>query len=142
MRDLSSCYRLIRLFEGCKLHAYKDSVGVDTIGYGTTVGVHPGMAITQQQAEHLLEMDVAHRAAQLATWIHVPVSDNQMSAIISLAYNIGMHAIYHSRLLTDINAGQPKAVCAKDFLSWTHAGGRVLPGLTNRRKAEAAIFVS
>ncbi len=142
MRDLTKCYKLLREFEGCVLHAYQDSVGVWTIGYGTTLGVHAGMTITLAQAEHLLEIDVQHRAAQLAIWVKSSITDNQMCALISLAYNIGMKAIFHSKLLADINSGMPKEVCAHDFMSWTHAGGHILPGLVNRRKAESEIFVS
>lgn len=142
MRDLTQAFKMIRAFEGLRLHAYQDSGGVWTIGYGTTLGVHPGMVISATQAESLMEIDVRHRADQLAKWIHVIVSDNQMSALVSLAYNIGMGAIFHSKLLADINAGLPKKKCAEDFGSWIHAGGQVLPGLVRRRKEEAAIFVA
>lgn len=142
MRDLGKAFGMIRQYEGFRARAYQDSVGVWTIGYGTTAGVHSGMVITQAQAETLMEMDVKHRAEMLASWIQVPVTDNQMSAMISLAYNIGMLGIHHSRLLADINAGLSKQQCAKDFASWVHAGGHTLPGLVARRKAEAAIFVS
>lgn len=142
MRDFTECYKMIREFEGCKLHAYQDSVGVWTVGFGTTLGVHPGMVITLAQAENLMEIDVQHRASQLAAWIHVPVTDRQMDALVSLAYNIGLMGVYHSRLLADINVGLAKQECAKDFMSWVHAGGRVLSGLVTRRKREAEIFVS
>lgn len=141
-RDLTQAYKIIRQFEGCRLHAYQDSVGVWTIGFGTTLGVHPGQTITPAQAESLLEIDVQHRAAQLAGWIHVPVTDNMMSAMISLAYNIGMGGIYHSRMLADLNGGAPKKQVAQDFMSWIHAGGHVVQGLVNRRKEEMAIFLA
>lgn len=142
MRDLGKALGMLRQYEGLRLRAYQDSIGVWTIGYGTTLGVHPGMVITKEQAESLLEIDVKHRAELLGSWIHVPVTDNQMSAMISLAYNIGMKAIHHSRLLTHVNAGLSKKECAKDFMSWVHAGGQILPGLITRRKAEAVIFIA
>jgi lysozyme len=144
-RDLSQAYGLIRKWEGCRLTAYPDPAtgGAPwTIGYGSTVGVHPGMHITLAQAESLMEMDVQHRSAQLSQWIHVPVSDNELCAIISLAYNVGLGAVYHSQLLADLNAGKPPKAVSQDFMHFIHAAGHVMQGLVNRRKDEISIFLS
>ncbi len=141
MRDLTLCYALIRRFEGCRLKAYQDQVGVWTIGYGTTEGVHSGMVIDQQTAESLMEKDVQYRAQLLTEWITVPVSDNEMDAMISLAYNIGLHAFHRSHLLFNLNSGHPKLQVADNFLSWIYAGGRVNQGLVNRRGVERSTFL-
>jgi len=143
MRDLSKAYALIRLFEGCVLHAYQDVVGVWTIGYGTTDGVRPGMVIDKETAELMMEKDVQHRLSVIGDWITAPqVTDNEISAILSLVYNIGLKAFHHSQLLYHLNSGDPKAEVAQHFMSWIHAGGRIIPGLVNRRKAEMAVFLS
>lgn len=145
MTDLTEAFKILRQYEGLKLTSYQDSVGVWTIGYGSTMvnGAHvtPGMRCTMAEAESWLEADVNVRAAKLAEWIHVPVTGHMLSAIISLAYNIGMGAIYHSRMLADLNAGRDKQVVANDFMSWIHAGGHVVQGLINRRRQEVAIFL-
>lgn len=140
--DLTKAFELIRKFEGLRLHAYQDSVGVWTIGYGTTDGVHSGMIITAALAESLMEADVKQRAAMIESWLEVNVTGNEMSAMISLAYNIGMKAFHHSEVLTFLNDGQTKEACAKQFMNWVHAGGKILPGLVTRRAAEKAVFLT
>jgi GH24 family phage-related lysozyme (muramidase) len=141
-RNLSKAYGLIRLFEGLRLKAYQDVVGVWTIGYGTTAGVHPGMVITRDQAEAMMQQDVQARAKMILNWISVDVTDNELSAMISLAYNIGLVGFHHSHLLADLNAGKDKRIVAADFMAWVHAGGHVVPGLVTRRKEETQVFLS
>lgn len=138
---------LIKGFEGLRLTAYQDSVGVWTIGYGTTaaagVGIKPvaGMKITEAQAEAYLRAAVDKFAAQIKPLIHVPVTDNQFGACVSLAYNIGPGAFATSSVLRKLNDGDyPGAASA--FALWNKAGGHVLQGLVNRRAAEAALFNS
>ena len=136
---------LIKSFEGLRLTAYQDSVGVYTIGYGTTaaagVGIKPaaGMTITQADAERYLVAALAKFGAQIAPLITYPLSPNAFGACLSLAYNIGPGNFARSTVLRKINEGDlPGAAAA--FASWNKAGGKVLPGLTRRRAAEAALF--
>lgn len=138
---------LVKEFEGLRLQAYQDSVGVWTIGYGTTaaagVGIAPkaGMKITEADAEHYLRAGLEKFAAQVAPLIKVPVTGNEFGACLSLAYNIGPGAFARSSVLRKLNAGD-KAGAAKAFALWNKAGGKVLAGLTRRRAAEAALFLS
>jgi lysozyme len=144
--DLSKAFALIRKFEGLVLHAYQDSVGIWTIGYGTTHidgrPVTAGMTCTREQAESWMEGEATECANKIRAWLKHPVTDNEVSAMISLSYNIGQSALYHSSLLASINAGQPKQVSASHFMSWVHAGGHILPGLVTRRREEEAVFLS
>lgn len=134
--------RLIKKFEGCKLHAYQDVVGVWTIGWGSTAGVTPGMVITQEQADSMMLVDVEHRAIAIQKMVHPVINDNEICALISFAYNVGLNALHHSHLLTYLNAGEPKLKIAAEFLKWDHAGGRVFAGLTRRRHEEANLFLA
>lgn len=137
---------LIKEFEGFRAKAYRDSVGVWTIGYGTTaaagVGVtpHEGMTITKAEAERYLKVTVDKFAAQILPKIKVPVSDNQFAALVSLAYNIGPGAFAKSTVLRLLNAGDVSGA-ADAFRMWNKAGGKVLAGLTRRREAERALFL-
>lgn len=138
---------LIKEFEGFRAEAYKDAVGVWTIGYGTTamagVGIKPraGMKITEQQAEAYLLKTVEKFAAQIVPSIKKPTNDNEFGAMVSLAYNIGPGAFKRSSVLRHFNAGD-KAKAADAFLMWDKAGGKVLRGLVRRREAERALFLS
>ncbi len=138
---------LIKEFEGCKLTAYTDSVGVWTIGYGTTaaagLGITPkaGMTITQAEAERLLLAGLGKFAAKIRPLFTKPINDNEFGAFLSLAYNIGPGAFAKSSALRKFNAGD-KAGAADAILLWDKAGGKVLRGLQRRRRAERALFLA
>jgi len=135
---------LIQRFEGCKLTAYPDpGTGGDpwTVGWGATgPGIKPGVKWTQAQADERLRDDVAHFAAKVAPLVKVQTTHAQMAALISLAYNIGVGALSGSTLLRKLNAGDYRGA-AEQFARWNRAGGKVMRGLTNRRNAEAALFL-
>lgn len=138
---------LIKQFEGCKLTAYQDIVGVWTIGYGTTamadVGIVPakGMTITQERAEDLLRLGVDKFAATVNALITAKVNANEFGACVSLAYNIGPNAFAKSTVLRELNAGH-KDKAAAAFRMWNKAGGQVVKGLVNRREAEIKLFLT
>ena len=138
---------LIKEFEGLELSAYKDPVGIVTIGYGTTaaagVGITPrmGMSITESEAEWYLQKAVAKFEAQILPLITVKASENEKAAFVSLAYNIGPTAFKRSSALRHFNAGD-KAKAAASILLWNKAGGKVLKGLVRRREAEKALFLT
>lgn len=142
MDPLAPALDLIKHWEGCVLHAYQDSVGVWTIGYGTTKGAKPGMVISKEKAVQLLMIDVAACSAAVAKYVKVQITNHEMCALISLSYNIGTGALSKSTLVKKLNAGRPRVEVADEFLRWVHAGGRVLQGLVNRRKAERLVFLT
>lgn len=130
---------LIREFEGLRLTAYQDAVGVWTIGYGTTRGVKKGQKITDAQAEELLREDVARFEPEVLRLVKVPLSQSQFDALVSFAYNLGSKNLGGSTLLRMLNAGDYKGA-AGQFERWNKAGGKVLAGLTRRRAAERKLF--
>jgi GH24 family phage-related lysozyme (muramidase) len=138
---------LIKQFEGCKLTAYQDIVGVWTIGYGTTamadVGIVPakGMTITQDRAEDLLRMGVDKFAATVNALITAKVNANMFGGCVSLAYNIGPNAFAKSTVLRELNAGNFEKAAAA-FQMWNKAGGVVSKGLVRRREAERQLFMT
>lgn len=127
-------------FEGCRLVAYQDQVGVWTIGYGHTgSGVVSGLSITQDQAEDLLTSDVAASAAYVNAAVTVELQQNEFDALVDFVFNLGRGAFAGSTLLKNLNAGQFDAAAAQ-FDLWDHAGGQVVAGLLRRRQAEQAMF--
>jgi len=132
---------LLKAFEGLQLIAYQDSVGVWTIGYGTTSGVRPGMQITEQQAVEFLRRDVSKFEQDVARLVEVPLTSDQFSALVVFVYNLGSGSLEQSTLLKLLNQGNIQGA-ADQFLRWNKAGGQVLAGLTRRRNAERALFLS
>lgn len=132
---------LIKSFEGCQLTAYRCPAGVWTIGYGSTgPQVIPGKKITQLEAEGLLRSDLK-RFEQGVSALGVELNENQFSALVSLAFNIGVENLRRSTLVKDLRAGD-FASAADQFLVWDKAHGRSLPGLVRRRAAERKLFLA
>ncbi len=130
---------LIKEFEGCRLDAYKDVVGVWTIGYGSTgPHVHPGDHITVQEAEALLQADL-ERFELAVDKAAAPATDNQFAAMVVLSFNNGVSAFLRSTVLREHQA-RHYDLAAKAFMMWNRAGGRELAGLTRRRAAEADLY--
>lgn len=125
----------IATHEGYRSEAYKDTVGVPTIGFGETAGVKMGDKTTPERAlVQLLESTEKHADA-IRQCIHVPLYQHEFDAYISLAYNIGTGAFCKSTLVKKLNQGDYTGSC-NEIRRWNKAGGKVLPGLVKRREAE------
>jgi GH24 family phage-related lysozyme (muramidase) len=129
--------------EGERLVAYRDSVGIPTIGFGHTAGVRMGMTISHQQALEMLRSDVAAHRAGLHRYftpvtIEVRLPPTRDAAYTSTAFNCGVAAIGKSTATRRLNAGNIAGGC-EALTWWKSAGGRVLRGLFERRKREQAL---
>lgn len=139
----------IKNFEGCSLTAYPDpgTGGAPwTIGYGWTHPVDgkpikPGMTIKQETADRLLKTGLVSYENDVLKMAKVKLTQGQFDALVSFAYNVGSRALSTSTLLKKLNDGDIKGA-ADEFLRWNKAGGKVLNGLTRRREAERALFLS
>jgi len=131
--------RLTESFEGDRLTAYQDQVGVWTIGYGHTAGVCEGMTCTQEQAEAWLQQDIAWAVSVVNKYITVPVTQGEFDAMVDFTFNLGAGRFAHSRLLQLVNAGDLTGA-ANEFEKWDYAGGHVVAGLLRRRQAEKDLF--
>lgn len=126
--------------EGLRLKAYRDSVGVWTIGVGHTsmAGpplVQPGMTITREQADNILTRDLNLFEGAVNDSVRVPLSQGQFDALVSLAFNIGTMGFRKSTVVRRLNAGNYRGA-ADAFLMWNKPA--VLIG---RRKAERKQFL-
>lgn len=132
-------------FEGCKLEAYQCSAKMWTIGWGNTYyqdkrSVNQGDKITQQQADELFEMIMNEFSMMVRKVLKKEISENKFSAIVCLAYNIGMGNLKASTLLKKVNINPDDPTIPREFLRWNKAGGKVLNGLTRRRQAESDLY--
>ena len=140
MTALAHAIALIKRWEGCRLVAYKCPAGIWTIGWGSTgPGITEGVRWTQAQADERLARDVEKFMVGVRKLLRRPVTEAQLGAMTSLAYNIGIGAFGSSTLLRLFNAGQTDLAAAQ-FAVWRRAGGKVLQGLVNRRADERRVF--
>jgi lysozyme len=131
--------QIIKDSEGLRLEAY-NAGGKWYIGYGHARTARSGMKITEAQAEALLREDVKDAEDGVRKAVTVPVNRNQFSAMVSLAYNLGVGGFGHSTVLAAVNAGDYEGA-ADAFLNHNKAGGKVLEHLTMRREKERALFL-
>lgn len=142
MRINDTGLALIKQFEGCKLKAYKDLVGVWTIGYGHTGGVSEGDELADEgEASELLEEDLTRFEDGVENLLPCDVNSNQFSALVCFAYNVGLGNLAKSTLLDKVSKLDWEGAAA-EFLRWNRAGGKVVAGLTRRRQAESNLFRS
>jgi GH24 family phage-related lysozyme (muramidase) len=142
---------LIQQFEGCAkkqkdgtFAAYPDpgTGGAPwTIGWGTTgKDIAKGLVWTQAQCDARFASDTAAFAAQVATLVgKAKTTGHQFDAMVCFAYNVGLGNLGKSSLLKKHIAGDYPGAAA-EFGKWNKAAGKVLPGLTKRRAAEAALY--
>jgi lysozyme len=131
---------LIKTFEGCKLFAYRDSVGVPTIGYGHVKGVKMGMSITQKQAEEFLKSDIKP-VERLLNGMGINYTQNQFDALTSWIFNLGEGNFKKSTMYKNIVARKSDIEITDQMVKWVNAGGKPLAGLKRRRVAEANMFL-
>lgn len=138
----------IRVEEGLRLRAYPDPATGGkpwTIGYGFTFyrdgdPVRPGDELTKAQAEAMLIAMASDLAAEIIALVRVPLTQNQLDALVLFVWNIGLPQFRASTMLRLLIAGD-FAGAAEQFERWKYAAGRVNPVLVERRKRERAMFL-
>jgi lysozyme len=128
--------------ESCELTAYQDGGGVWTIGYGATgPGITKGTVWSQDQADNDLASRLNVIEAALTKKIgQLGLSIQQMAALISLAYNVGVYGVLNSTLLKFV-MNRDWLPAARSFISWDKDNGKEIKGLLIRRLQEATIFL-
>jgi lysozyme len=131
---------LTKNFEGLRLTAYQDVAGVWTIGYGH-VGPEAceGKTITEVDADSLLRLDLWEAVVSVNHAVTATISQNQFDAMVDFCFNAGRGNFVQSTLLRKVNVCDFAGAEAQ-FELWVYAGGKVVPGLVRRRKAEAEMF--
>jgi GH24 family phage-related lysozyme (muramidase) len=137
--------KLIKSFESLRLNAYKDPVGIWTVGYGHTgPDVYPGLKISKEDAEQLLAEDLREFEDATRELIAVPLNNDQFAAVVSFAFNAGKGALKGSTLRKKLNRKDYQGA-ADEFPKWVYGtikGKKILlPGLVRRRAQERNLFL-
>ena len=132
---------LIKKFEGLRLKAYKCSANVLTIGYGHTGEVKETDKITLEEADSLLEKDIAKFEEYVSDNVIVKLNQSQFDALVAWTFNLGPGNLRESTMLKKLNS-EDYASVPSEMKRWNKAGGKTLDGLIRRRKAESLLFES
>lgn len=138
---------IIKKFEGLRLTSYLCPAGVWTIGYGSTFyengsKVQEGEKITIDRADGLLINTVHLFEKSVKGLVKSSINENQLGALTSFAFNLGVGNFKASTLLKKVNKNPSDPMIRDEFMKWNKAGGKVLNGLTRRREAEANLYFS
>lgn len=134
---------LVKQFEGLTFKAYPDpgTRGAPyTVGYGHTEGVFKDTIVDSDTVERLLALDLRKTCNAVLKYVTVPLSDNELAALISFTFNVGAGAFSKSTLVRFLNEGK-RQEAADQFLRWDKAAGKQMPGLVRRRAAERDLFL-
>lgn len=132
--------------EGVRLKAYKDVVGIPTIGVGFTYypgtgkKVEMGDTITQGQCDDIFTHIISTYEQAVTDAVKITLNQHQFNALVSFTFNVGTAAFKNSTLLKLINANASEDAITNQFLLWKKAGGKVVEDLLERRKREAALY--
>jgi len=147
--DFNKFLNRLVMFEGLRTKAYKDSVGIYTIGIGSIrhpdgTPVKQGDVITEKQAYEWAEVEARYMFKQLLGMLKVEQSESQLIALLCLMYNIGTAGLKSSSVLKSINEKKPVTEIETNWMKWnkgTVNGQKVeLKGLTVRRKSEFNLY--
>jgi lysozyme len=158
MRTSAHGVALIASFEGFLREPYADPAGFATVGYGHLIarrGVtaadrratwiegqeRPGR-LTPREGRRLLARDLARDAEPAIRRLALPLRQHQFDALASFVFNLGAGAIGPDTGVGRALRAHRWDAVADELLRWDKAGGRTLPGLTRRRRAERRLFRS
>lgn len=151
MRASQKGVDFIKRHEALRLHAYKDAVGVWTIGYGHTLTAKQGMIITEAEAECFLRQDLRTAEDEINRHL-LPLKQHQFDALASFVFNVGIgrpeghrfgpSGFAGSTLLKRLKMDVNHPDIASQFNRWIYGGGKILPGLVRRRKEEANLYIN
>lgn len=148
MKPSNVCVEFIKEYESLRLKAYKDAVGVWTIGWGTIQypngkRVKQGDTCTEAQAYEYLMYEINTKSIAIQHhFFNVAINQNMFDALVSFTYNLGVGALAKSTLLKKVKANPQDPAIRAEFNRWVNGGGKKLPGLVRRRKAEADLYFS
>ena len=162
---------LMHQFEGCRNKPYLCPAHIWTIGYGhvlyqeqirlpmmrpegkTTADIaiirkemplkpEDSRVWSKKEIEELFEADVASFERGVLRLVPGVVGrQGSFDALVSISFNFGLGNLQRSTIRMKANRGDWEGA-AEAFMVWTKGGGKELPGLVRRRKAEKALFLS
>lgn len=132
---------LIKKYEGFSSQAYKCPAGIWTVGWGHTGrDINKDTILTREEAELMLKKDVANLQEQILFLLDDKPTTNELDALTSLCYNVGLGAFKKSRLLKRINLKENGELIAKEWIEFNKVNGKVVKGLLRRRAEEICLY--
>lgn len=147
-KAVGAAIKLIKKWEGFMPEPYLCPAGVPTIGYGSTFyedGEEVKLTdekVDRDRAYLILLHHVKDVEAQVKSVLKKEVTDNQLGALTSFTYNLGIGNFRDSTLLLFINVNPCDENVPIQLRRWNKAGGKVLKGLVNRREEEVELYLS
>jgi lysozyme len=152
------CIEQIKKDEGVRNRPYQCPALLWTIGVGHVIDPNHAkvpladrkqlpipagwdMVLSAEEIDEILRKDLARFEAGVLRLIKVPLTQGQFDALVSFSFNVGLGNLQNSTLRMKVNRSEFEAA-AEQFLVWTKAGGKVLPGLVKRRTHEKEMFES
>lgn len=139
---------MVKHFEGWIPTAYDDPVKLCTIGYGHLIAMKSckdidlgkfSKELSEVEGAALLEDDMIGARLAVQSLVKTELNDEQFGALASFVFNVGKGNFQKSTMLSLINEGGFEAA-AGQFVRWSKAKGRLLPGLVARRACEEFFF--
>ena len=147
MKTSSKGKAIIKQYEGFRAKPYLCPAKIPTIGYGATYYTDgrkvklSDPAISEADADKLLDKMLVKYEDAVNRSVQVPMTQNQFDALVSFCSNLGQENLRNSTLLKKLNNKDYNGA-ADQFLRWDKANGRVLAGLTARRRDERRLFLT
>ena len=143
----------IKRHEGFSVLPYKDVIGLWTVGYGHQLFSEEQknrmyfrdkkpVAISEEHAEELLRQDLKIAENAVNGFVKIPLEQYEFDALVSFVFNLGGKKFKDSTMLKLLNKNADRKEIAEEFPRWRYANFRIIKGLENRRKAEAAMFLN
>lgn len=154
MKISANGLKFLREVEGFDHRVYNDVAGYPTIGVGHLLTKQESMTgkiiigndavryengLTNEQVDGLLDQDLDQFEDAVNRLVKVDLSQNEFDALVSFAFNVGVSAFRNSTLLRKLNAGD-KSEVPHQLRRWNKAGGKIVPGLVNRREKEIKLW--
>ncbi|MGA3264171.1 MAG: lysozyme [Terracidiphilus sp.] len=137
----AACVALVERSEGLRLNAYWDVSGW-ACGYGHHgPDVQDGTVWTSEQAQAVLESDLALVGAEIKALVEVPLTQGQFDALVDFTFELGAGRLQRSSLLRLLNAGDQDGA-GRQLLAWDVVDGQANPGIEARREAELVLWNS
>jgi lysozyme len=140
------CIKMINHHEGVRLKPYQDPIGLWTVGVGHLIGDGKTLPIewfrtlTIDEVDELLKSDLRKFERGVLRLCPNHLTQSRFDALVSFAFNVGLGNLQASTLRQKHNRGDILGA-SQEFLKWNKAGGRVLRGLTIRRKDESNLYL-
>ena len=147
MKASDKCLKMLAHHEGVRQKPYKCPAGLWTVGVGHLIGDGKSLpdswnrTFSLEEVYAILAKDVERFERGVERYITIPLKQGEFDAIISFAFNLGLGTLQKSTLRQKLNRGD-KEGAIESLLKYNKAGGKILKGLDNRRKDEAALFLS